>query len=200
MKKSMYIFMAIGLLVAVFASACGTPATTQQAPPPPAQSVDTAVPPPAAEAPTATTAAQQAFAPACQGSSSCSAPDVTDTAANTTYCVKKVPWQNILAPAGTTFEPVPKDTDPKFFPLICQDAGTVVDGKEVFSCRGQELWTYDLKVTSPSCGGAANLQTGTTNCAEGQGYDAANNCCSAVDASGGGSVMIKVNLGACPTK
>lgn len=189
----------MSLLMVVFVSACGAPAATQQAAPPPVESAATQAPAPADVAPPATEAAQ-AFAPACQTSSSCTAPALQDTAANSTYCVKKVPWQNILAPAGTIFEPLPKPEDPKFFPLVCADSGTRSGGLEVFTCRGGELWTYDLKITSPSCGDGANLQTGTTQCADGQGYDAANNCCAAPTSGDGGSVTIKVNIGACPTK
>lgn len=200
MKKSMYVLMAMTVLIAVFASACGAPPTpAQQAAPPPVQNVATEAPAPVVEAPPATEAAQ-AFAPACQTSTSCAAPALQDTEANSTYCVKKVPWVNILAPAGTIFEPLPKSSDPEFYPLVCGDSGTVVDGQHVFSCRGAELWTYDLKITAAACGGAADLQTGTAQCAEGQGYDAANNCCAVPDTGGGGSVTIKVNIGACPIK
>ena len=64
-------------------------------------------------------------------------------------------------------------------------------------CHGAQLWTYDAKVTNPSCVSSA-LQAGTTSCADGQGYDAANNCCAPLAADDAGSVTIKVNLGACP--
>ena len=51
-----------------------------------------------------------------------------------------------------------------------------MDGKNVITCTGKELWTYELKLTNSAC--AANaLATGTGQCQEGLGYDAAQNCC-----------------------
>jgi hypothetical protein len=195
MKKTKLILMTMTVFVVLFASACGGSAPAETAAEAPVESQ------PVVEAPAENqeVAPAQSFAPACQTtSSSCAAPALTDTIPNNTYCVQKIPYQNILAPAGTVFEPLPKTGDPEHFPLICDDSGTVVDGMNVFSCRGAELWTYDLRVTPAGCG--ATLQTGTGQCAEGQGYDAAQNCCAPVTGSSGGAVTIKVNMGACPIK
>jgi hypothetical protein len=195
MKKTT-ILVAMTVFLVLFASACGgSPAPVEPAAQAPVENPPAVEQP--ADAPAEEPAPAQAFAPACQTSSSCTAPTLTDTEANNTYCVTKIPYQNIMAPAGTIFEPISKEGDPEFFPLICDDSGTVVDGLNVFSCRGAELWTYDLKITPAGCG--ASLQTGTAQCAEGQGYDAAQNCCAPVT-GGGGSVTIKVNMGACPIK
>lgn len=199
MKRSTFILAAMTVFVVLIASACGTPAPVEQAAPPPVQSAPTQAPPVQAPPPTEQSVPAQTFAPACQAATTCTAPALTDKPAFETYCVQKVPYQNIMAPAGTIFEPLPKSGDPEFFPLVCADSGTVVGGLNVFSCRGAELWTYDLKVTNPACGGGS-LQTGTSQCQAGQGYDAANNCCAPLTGGESGSVIIKVNMGACPAK
>src|SRR5688500_4417536 len=196
MKKTT-ILVAMTVFLVLFASACGgSPAPVEPAAQAPVENPPAVEQP--ADAPAEEPAPAQAFAPACQTSSSCTAPTLTDTEANNTYCVTKIPYQNIMAPAGTIFEPISKEGDPEFFPLICDDSGTVVDGLNVFSCRGAELWTYDLKITPAACG--ATLETGTTQCAQGEGYDAAQNCCAPVSGDAGGAVTIKVNMGACPIK
>ncbi len=197
--KKITILMAMTVFLVLFATACsGSPAPVEPAAQAPVENPPAEVEQPADPAPTQESAPAQSFAPACQTTSSCTAPALTDTDANNTYCVTKIPYQNIMAPAGTIFEPISKEGDPEFFPLICDDSHTVVDGLNVFSCRGAELWTYDLKITPAACG--ASLETGTAQCAEGQGYDAAQNCCAPVAGDAGGSITIKVNMGACPTK
>jgi hypothetical protein len=198
MKKTNILLTVMTVVLVLLISACGgAPAPAEPAAQQPAveqpQVVESQPTQPPAEAPA------QSFAPACQTtSSSCSAPALTDTVPNNTYCVKKVPYQNIMAPAGSVFEPLPKEGDPEFYPLICDDSGTDVDGLRVYSCRGAELWTYDLRITPAGCG--ATLQTGTGQCAEGQGFDAAQNCCAPVTGNSGGAVTIKVNMGGCPIK
>jgi hypothetical protein len=191
MKKSTYALLALTGLMVVFASACGLPAAAPaQQPAAPAAPVENA---PAQPADVAQPPAQ-GLAPACQAGTSCSAPAVSDTAALNTYCVLKVPYQNILLDPGTTFESLDPQGE-----LQCADSGTQVDGKNVISCHGKELWTYELKLTNTACGGSS-LQAGTAQCADGQGYDAANNCCAPISNGEGGSVTIKVNIGACPIK
>ena len=194
MKKTTYFLLAVTVFVVLFASACGgSAAPATQAAPPPAEVVPTQAPAevvePTAQPPAATV---QTFAPACQAATSCAAPDVKDTAADKTYCVEKIPYQNIAVMPGTTFESLDPSGE-----LKCQDSGTVVDGKNVITCTGKQLWTYELKFTNSAC--AANaLATGTGQCQEGLGYDAAQNCCAPLGADATGSVNIKVNIGACP--
>jgi len=197
MNRTTLFLMTVAALVVVFASACGGPAAPATQPPAAAAPAQQQ---PAAQQPTvqqpAATAQQpaepaQAFAPACQAATGCAAPDVKDTEAASTYCVQKIPYTNIPVLPGTTFETL----DPKG-ELKCQDSGTVVDGKNVLTCTGKELWTYELKLTSSSCSANA-LTTGTGQCADGQGYDAAQNCCAPLNGGGSGSVTIKVNMGAC---
>lgn len=196
MKRTTYL-MAITVFVILFASACGGAAPATQAAPPPVEVVPTQAPqqpaPTQAPAEQPTTAPAQTFAPACQAATSCAAPSVKDTEASSTYCVEKIPYQNIAVDPGTTFEVLDPTGD-----LKCQDSGTVVDGKNILTCTSKELWTYELKLTNSSCAAGA-LATGTGQCQEGLGYDAANNCCAPVTTGDAGSVTIKVNMGACPT-
>jgi hypothetical protein len=193
MKKTTYFLLAVTVFVVLFASACGgSAAPATQAAPPPAEVVPTQAPAEAAQPVQPPAATAQTFAPACQAGTSCAAPDVKDTAADQTYCVEKIPYQNIAVMPGTTFESLDPTGE-----LKCQDSGTVVDGKNVVTCTGKQLWTYELKLTNSAC--AANaLATGTGQCQEGLGYDAAQNCCAPLNAAATGSVTIKVNIGACP--
>jgi len=195
MKTMKYVLFSLALLLALMLSACGTPAAPTAAPiptqpPPPTAVVEvpTQEPPPA-EAPT------QAFAPVCQNTStSCTAPDVQDTIASETYCVKKIPYTNISVEPGTTFEVL--DTSGDF---SCADSGQKsADGKTILTCTGKELYAFDLKLTNPACTGST-LTTGTGQCQEGFGFDAAQGCCAPVASNANaGSVTIKVNLGGCP--
>jgi len=191
MKKTTYILLAITVFMAVFASACaaaqpavptGIPIPTQIPPVevPTQQIVPTELP------------ATQAFAPACQNTaSSCAAPTNKDTEAIGTYCVKKIPYQNILVDEGVTFESLNPDT------LICVDNGAMAEGKRVIECHGTPLWSSELKLTNSACSGSA-LVTGTGQCQEGFGYDTAQGCCAPITGDTGGSVTIKINMGACP--
>jgi hypothetical protein len=151
MKKTNYLLLAITVFVVLFASACGgSAAPATQAAPPPAEIVPTQAPAeivvPTAQPPAVPA---QTFAPACQAAASCAAPEVKDTAADKTYCVEKIPYQNISVMPGTTFEILDPTGE-----LKCQDSGTVVDGKNVITCTGKELWTYELMFTNSAC--AAN--------------------------------------------
>ncbi len=174
MKKVNYLWLAVTVFVVIFASACNASAA------------------PAEVAPPEGAAPAQSFAPACQAAASCAAPAVADTAAIDTFCVQKIPYQNIFLEPGTTFESL----DPKG-ELKCQDSGTVVDGKNIISCTSKELWTYELKLTNTACS-AGTLASGASQCQAGLGYDAAQNCCAPLPSGDGGSVVIKINMGACP--
>jgi hypothetical protein len=192
MRKSTYLLLAMTVLMVLFVSACGSPAPATQAAPPPVEVVPTQAPAEAA-APTQQPApAAQSFAPACQAVTSCAAPDMKEIPGELNYCVEKIPYQNISVPPGTTFESLDPTGEFK-----CQDSGTVVDGKSILTCSGKELTAYNLKLTNATCGASA-LATGTGQCQEGQGYDAAQNCCAPLTDASAGSVTIKVNMGACP--
>jgi hypothetical protein len=195
MKKTTYILLVLAALLAVFASACGGAEPAPQAVPP-----TDAAPAAPVEAPTqqvvpAVVPTTQTFAPACQNAaSSCVAPEVPPIDAANTYCVKKIPYTNIPVPDGTTFEVLDKSGD-----YICADSGTFDnDGKRIITCHGRELYKFDLKLTNPACG-VSNLQTGTGQCQDGFGFDAAQGCCAPLTSGGdAGSVVVTVNLGACP--
>jgi hypothetical protein len=196
MIKKSYLLLTMTVFVLLFISACGAGATPVPQIPQSAPVVQNAPTqaPPVAEAPTQQSAPVQAFAPACPSAVSCSAPEVAsvDTEPRDTYCVKKIPYQNIMVPPGTTFEAIDPAGDFK-----CRDSGTLVDGKEVLSCTGKMLWSYQLKLSNPACSGSA-LATGTGQCQDGFGYDAGQNCCAPLTGGDVGSVTVKVNLGGCP--
>jgi len=107
--------------------------------------------------------------------------------------VKKVPYVNVLVPPGTKYEVLDKSGA-----FVCDDTGMVVNDKEVLTCRGKVLYSFQLKLTNASCDSGA-LQTGTGQCQEGYGFDAAQNCCAPVSAGSGGSTTVTINLPGCPT-
>lgn len=189
MKKTTYFLLATTVFVVLFASACGGSAAPATQAAPPVEVVPTQAAPVDAAAPT--TAPVQTFAPACQAATSCAAPAVVDTVASDRVCVKKIPYQYIFVDDGVTFEVLEPDK------LTCVDNGGVSsDGKHVVECHGTESWSSQVKFTNTACGGAS-LTTGTGQCQEGLGYDAAQNCCAPVTAGDAGSVTITVNMGEC---
>ncbi len=191
MKKTTYLMIVTTVLVVLFASACGGSPAPDTQPPAASAPIEAPVQPAATQAPVEPAAPAQSFAPACQAAASCSAPDVKDTEASDRYCVQKIPYQNILVSDGVRFEVLEPDK------LTCADNGTMVDGKHVIECHGAESWSSKVKFTNTACS-SANLQTGTGQCQEGLGYDAANNCCAPLSAGDAGSVTITVNMGECP--
>ncbi len=192
MQKKAIVLAAVASMAMLVLAACSSaqptsaPVVVQPTQAAPVQNPPTTAPQPQEPAP-------QAAAPICQTSgTSCAALDVPDVAPDQGYCVKKVRYHNIFVPPGTTFETIDSTGDFK-----CFDQHQTVDGKAVISCTGQELISYQLKLTNPSCGGA-NLATGTGQCQEGYGYDQTNQCCAPLTSGGGGSTTITVNIGACP--
>ncbi len=129
-------------------------------------------------------------APLCSISLSCQALDAVQYPLD---CVKKVPYTNVLVPIGTQFEVVDPSGDFK-----CADTGTVVNGKEVLTCYGRQLYSFELSLTNPSCNGGNSLDTATGQCQDGYGYDTAKKCCSPLPSGPDGSIAVRVNLGACP--
>jgi hypothetical protein len=128
-------------------------------------------------------------APLCAAAATCAALDAEQIPLD---CVKKVPYTNVLVPKGTTFEVVDKKGN-----FTCVDSGTVVNGKEVLTCHGQELYAFQLKLNNPACGGQA-LAVGTGQCQDGFGYDAAGQCCAPASGDSAGETVVTVDLGACP--
>lgn len=151
MKKTNSILMLTAVFVVIFAAACSTPAApaTQAAAPAAEQP---AVQQPVVEQP----AVQQPAVEQPAVEQPAAAPLVLkDTVAAETYCVQKIPYQNILLDPGTTFESLDSKGE-----LKCSDSGTVVDGKNVITCTGKELWTYELKITSEAGSGVMKVNIG----------------------------------------
>ncbi len=128
-------------------------------------------------------------APICQASQTCAALDAEQIPLS---CVKKVPYTNVLVPVGSTFEVVDQSGD-----FVCLDTGVVANGKEVITCHGTELYSFQLRLTNTACSGAT-LKTGTGQCDDGYGFDTEQKCCAPVGADTANSTIVTVNLGACP--
>lgn len=192
MYKRPYLGPVVALLVLLVAGACSRfvqmPAPTAAVPvlggPTTADSGSVATRQPASTV--VNTVSQQA--PICQATSSCAALDAEQIPLD---CVKKVPYTNVLVPVGTTFQVV--DSSGEF---SCIDSGVVVNGKQVLTCHGKQLYAFQLKLSNSACG--SSLQGGSGRCLDGYGYDAAQQCCAPLGANGEGSTTVSVNLGACP--
>ncbi len=128
-------------------------------------------------------------APVCQAAQTCAALDAEQIPI---ACVKKIPYTNVLVPVGTTFEVVDPAAD-----FMCLDTGTMVNGKEVLTCHGQELFSFQLRLSNPACSGAG-LSVGTGQCDVGFGYDTDQKCCAPIGDGSVASTIVTVSLGACP--
>ncbi len=196
MKTNRILFV-FALTTLFLLSACGGAAPPEPAPvveqPPVVQPVAPAPAEPVQPAEPATPQPTQAqYAPACAAApTGCEAPEVKML--DKAYCIKKVPYAIMSAPAGTTYE----SQDPD---MACVDQ-MHSDGNMRVTCHSvtsKQLWSYDLKVCNSACSAPA-LQMGTGQCPDGQGYDPTNNCCAAPAPSGGdGCTIYQVDLGACP--
>lgn len=127
--------------------------------------------------------------PICQASSACAAADAEQIPLD---CVKKVPYTNVLVSPGTSFEVLDKSGA-----FTCIDSGVLLNGKDVITCHGTQLYSFQLRLTNPSCP-IATLPTDTGQCDQGYGYDSARMCCAPVNDGPAGSTTVLVNLGACP--
>jgi hypothetical protein len=105
------------------------------------------------------------------------------------FCVKKIPYALMALPVGTNFQPADSG-------LTCTDEG-VRDGMQMVSCTGKRLVSYDLKVCNSTCSAAAPLTTGTAQCPQGYGYNAAAGCCWPMPAPDAGCKLFKVDIGTC---
>ncbi len=190
MNKGSYTGVAGALLVLLLAGACSSfmkvplPATGAPVLGAPTHADAGTSGPSSPPATVANAAVQQA--PICQATSSCAALNAEQIPLD---CVKKVPYTNVLVPKGTTFQVV--DNSGAF---ACIDSGVVVNDKQVLTCHGKELYSFQLKLSNASCG--SSLEAGTGQCVDGYGYDAANKCCALLGTNG--STTVTVNLGACP--
>lgn len=193
MQKHHSLLVALVLLLVLLVAACSAPT----APPTITSGIPTLSSGPAVQpSPTVQSAVQPTTsgsvtqAPICQAAATCEALDAEQIPLD---CVKKVPYTNVLVPTGTAFEVVDKSGN-----FMCIDSGMVVNGKEVLTCHGTELYAFQLKLTNSACS-SASLVTGTGECQQGYGFDSAQHCCAPVSSTGtAGSTTVTINLGACP--
>ncbi len=102
-------------------------------------------------------------------------------------CVKKVPYVLIGLSPGSTLEILDSG-------LTCRDEK--VRGKwHQYSCTGQQLYSYRVKVCSPAC---SSLLTADERCPDGSGFYNNGACCWPLPAPNAGCVVYTVNVGACP--
>jgi hypothetical protein len=102
-------------------------------------------------------------------------------------CIKKVPYTLLGFSPGSTIE----ISDPS---LTCKNEG-LRGGVQQYSCTGQQLISYDVKVCNPTC--TAALDTSSGRCSRGYGYDVAGGCCWPVPDMEPGCVVYRVDIGAC---
>lgn len=192
MNRQPYPGVAIALLALLFAGACSSfvemPRTTSGVPTLAASTHALAATVPSGDTAVTLVNAAMQPAPICAATASCAALNAEQIPLD---CVKKVPYTNVLVPKGTTFQVVDDSGD-----FSCIDSGVVVNDKQVLTCHGKELYSFQLKLSNASCGGS--LQAGTGQCPDGYGYDASNQCCGPLGTNGDGSITVTVNLGACP--
>ncbi|HEX8993436.1 MAG TPA: hypothetical protein VF784_17280, partial [Anaerolineales bacterium] len=60
--------------------------------------------------------------------------------------------------------------------FVCVDSGVLPNGRDVITCHGKELYSFQLQLTNPSCKGTT-LPTDTGLCDQGYGYDPTQECC-----------------------
>ncbi len=203
MRRKPILLIALTVLIAIAGVSCSTAGTGSAPPAGGSLNQPSATAQPAAESVTQPAVAGEAasgsaaqppavapLAPICQGANTCEAPSAEQ---HEIGCVEKVPYTNVLVPADTEYEVVDKSGN-----FSCSDSGNVVDGKTVLTCHGKQLFSFDLKLSGGSCGGGATLNTGTSQCQDGYGYDSAQQCCAPVSGDSAGSSIIQVNLGGCP--
>jgi len=188
--RSLFVFMVVAIFVL---TACDVETPTPE-PSPVVEQPQEPAPTPTSAAPTEPAApTQPQYAPFCEtvAPTGCEAPTIEML--DNKYCIEKVPYAIMSAPAGTTYESL--DTD-----LDCVDQ-LHSDGDLRVTCHSvtsKEEWSYDIKVCNSACSAPA-LQMGTGQCPEGYGYDAASLCCAAPSpASSDGCTTYTVDLGGCP--
>ncbi|MBI5933340.1 MAG: hypothetical protein HY867_06495 [Chloroflexi bacterium] len=115
----------------------------------------------------------------------CSVPNAGTLTKNT--CIKKVPYTLLGFSPGSIIE----IADPN---LTCKNEG-LRGGVQQYSCTGQQLISYDIKVCNPTC--TAALDTTSGLCSTGYGYDSAAGCCWPVPDLEPGCMMYRVDIGAC---
>ena len=126
-------------------------------------------------------------APVCSADPLAGACSVPSAGTLSKSCIKKVPYTLVGISPGSSLEILDAG-------MTCKDE-KVRAGVQQFSCTGQQLISYDIKVCNSTC--TAALETGTGQCAEGYGYNAAAGCCWPVSDVEAGCIMYKVDIGGC---
>jgi hypothetical protein len=122
------------------------------------------------------------FAPACTAAQIIPVPKVEET---NKVCVTKIPYTALRIPEGSTFTPLDPD-------LKCIEEATK-DGVTVISCTGKQLFSYDLKVCTPS----EPSNTDLAQCSADSTFNTADQCCAAVPPEEAGCTTVKIDIRAC---
>jgi len=176
MKKILYPFILIGLLLNGISIACGTSRNLDiqtETPLPTAIPTNTvtlaSTPTQAIPTPTAT----PELAPICDPDppkiptdSNCQFPLAEES---TTFCAKKNPYNLIIMNLGATYKPIGENFE-------CSDAG-VRDGKQLVTCTGPMVSTFGVNVCDPACA-IPTLQADLTQCPQGYVFNNFQGCCS----------------------
>jgi len=126
-----------------------------------------------------------AFAPSCQiPTEEIPVPVVKET---TKDCINKIPYTTLSIPLGATYEPQAADFE-------CSKVGVKGD-TDLIACTGKQLFSFDLKVCTPSNLPALDVTSG--KCSQDAGYDEANRCCMPLPAEDAGCTIFKVDIGGC---
>jgi len=104
-------------------------------------------------------------------------------------CNKKIPYTSVGISADATFEVLDAG-------MTCTDE-KIWSGVHQFSCTGEPLHSYRVKVCTASCS-APPLDMIAGRCPTGYGYSSAAGCCWPIADIEPGCVIYQVDIGACP--
>ena len=158
------------------------PVDTPTPPPTPIPLATLSLPPTASPSPTASQ-----IAPVCSADPWANACSVPEAGTLSKVCIKKIPYTLLGFSPGASIEV----TDPD---LTCKNEG-LRGGVQQYSCTGQQLISYEIKVCSSTCNVAPDIAS--DHCAQGYGYDAAAGCCWPVPELEPGCMLYKVDIGGC---
>jgi len=123
------------------------------------------------------------FAPACDAGITIPVPVVKEI---NKVCTKKIPYTFITIPEGATFE--------SLNPAMTCARETTNNGNTIISCKGQQVFSYQLRVCTPPVLSSDDLG----KCSPDSTYNSANQCCAAVSQQEAGCTEFKVDLRSCP--
>lgn len=156
--------------------------------------VDTPVPPPTniilptvSPLPLEPSPTSVSFAPSCRADPLVETCSVPQAGMFSKSCIKKVPYTLVGISPGSTFEVVDAG-------MTCKDEGLRGSAHQ-YSCTGQQLYSYHVKVCNPAC--SAALITDGAQCPDGYGFSESGGCCWPLPAPDDGCVIYKVDIGGC---